>query len=358
MNPENKELIKLKTAIVVNPKIPSEIVESPLSRLIIQAGLSRIHQGKVRDTHQITQGILFQRNTDRISIFDFPLNCLMPRKAEIITAFPIFWIIGPLKDLKLKNHLIAYGSEIDRYLPQSLCNNPELQATAQVVLELAMAEFEGISRWHLSGSAYDEYINKNRVVYGQVLKEGLYEGVKLDSPIFTPHTKESVGHDEHITPEIVRKKYPWLEKRTHRINNRIYEHCVSHEIITADCKAEFSKKGVLGDEWGTPDVCRFWLLKEWLKAAKERKAPQGYDKQVMREWGKTVKTPFLDREGNQIVGINKLDPSNPEHLAFVHQLKVPDWVISETSQRYIRIFKKITDYKLGEFQKEVMKIAV
>jgi hypothetical protein len=66
-------------------------------------------------------------------------------------------------------------------------------------------------------------------------------------------------------------------------------------------------------------------------------------------WGKTVETPWG-------VGIQNLDPCNPDHIAFVHSLKVPKEVIERTVDRYHAIFERRTDMTLRKFQSEIMGV--
>jgi phosphoribosylaminoimidazole-succinocarboxamide synthase len=112
------------------------------------------------------------------------------------------------------------------------------------------------------------------------------------------------------------------------------------------------------DELGTPDSSRFTIKEDWLQAMQDGRAPQFWDKQPVRDWGATVPTPFVyqegDKKGEKIIGIKNLDPENPEHVAFVHSLEVPSEVISQASERYQQIFKKITGNSLQEYQKSYM----
>jgi len=63
----------------------------------------RSHRGKVRDTYDLSQDLIFPVATDRLSIFDFVLPALVPRKGEILTALTHFWLTKVLPDFP--NHL-------------------------------------------------------------------------------------------------------------------------------------------------------------------------------------------------------------------------------------------------------------
>jgi len=102
---------------------------------------------------------------------------------------------------------------------------------------------------------------------------------------------------------------------------------------------------VLGDEVLTPDSSRYWGLVEWQKAIKAGKLPPSFDKQFVREWGKTV-------------GIHKRNPDNEEDIAYVHGLSVPEDVLTQTTRLYRYIFWRLTGQKLEKFQKSYMGINV
>lgn len=122
----------------------------------------------------------------------------------------------------------------------------------------------------------------------------------------------------------------------------------SKGIIIADTKFEFSidecGELVLGDEILTPDSSKYWSKDEWLKAQRQRKSSEGYAKEPLRQWGMSVETPF------KVTGINKLNPENPDHVAFVQSLKVPQSELKNMSARYEKIFEMLVSQELKEFQ--------
>lgn len=331
--------------------IPKQVTESDLSLLLAKAGFIRTHQGKVRDSYELPghKDLILILATDRLSTFDFVLPSLVKDKGKVLTALTIFWLTKVLKGVK--HHLIESGSKIDKYLPTILHNNPELQTRALVVKRLEMLPIECIVRGYLTGSGWAAY-QKEKAVCGIKLPEGLYDGAKLSSPIFTPSTKAEAGHDEHITASSVLEKYgPSLDKLTLEIYNQILDYSLAKGVIIADTKFEFGEGFILGDEIGTPDSSRFWGEEEWKEMKSEKRSPTNYDKQLVRDWGKTVETPF-----DGLIGIDKLDPENAEHIDFIQRLKVPNSVLKETSLRYRHIFSRLTGLKLKTFQKSEMGI--
>jgi len=84
-------------------KVPANLVDTPVSAYLKKMGYTRIHQGKVRDTYMIDKKRLLVVATDRISIFDFVLNALIPKKGEVLTALTHFWLMNYFGE---RNHLI------------------------------------------------------------------------------------------------------------------------------------------------------------------------------------------------------------------------------------------------------------
>jgi len=259
----------------------------------------------------------------------------------------VFWLRGPLSEFN--HHLVATGKEIDRYLPTSLQNNPELQTRALVVKKLRIVPVECIARGYLTGSGWSSYQNDGTVC-GIKLPAGLCNDSQLPEPIFTPTTKAESGHDLSLDARRVTDEHgPHLKVLTLAIYSTANKYARSRGIIIADFKLEFGDNGILGDEVVTPDSSRFWHEDEWKIALKEGRIPTSQDKEFVRTWGKRVKTPFK-KNGAKIVGINNLDPENPDHLKFVHSLTVPKEVLTETAVRYREIFQQLVRVTIRDFQ--------
>lgn len=344
-------------------KIPEHLVKTALHHKILGAGLPLLNVGKVRNTFGIPDypELLLPVASDRISIFDFVLNALVQLKGEILTALTIFWL-EPKNGLlrEMPNHLIAWGAGIDAYLPQSLRGNSALQARALVVHKCDIIPVECVVRGYLTGSAWADYRNHNGLVYGEQLPAGLQDGSKLPDdifPFFTPTTKAHTGHDQPLSAAEVLEKYGgWLLDKSLQIYFIGYKYAINRGIIIADTKFEFGNEW-LADEVLTPDSSRFWLVSEWEGALKEKRTPMALDKEVVRQWGKKVETPFSDKSGKKLMGINSLkDTESQEFLEFIHGLSVPPDVLRLTTERYLEIFRLLTGYALPDFQREVMGI--
>jgi phosphoribosylaminoimidazole-succinocarboxamide synthase len=344
VNPDShqKQLLPLlpKPKEKIMAVIPKNVAESDLSQLLTSQ-LTRTHQGKVRDTYQLSDEHLLVVATDRLSIFDFVLPVTVLHKGQILTSLTVHWLTQVLQDTP--NHLVAYGSGIDKYLPTELRDQPELQRRTLVVKKLIMLPVECIIRGHLTGSGWKSY-QKDGSVCGIQLSTGLHDGSKLPQPIFTPTTKADEGHDEDLpTKEVVAQYGEQLAQTALFTYQQLANYTADREIILADTKFELGEGFILADEVATPDSSRFWDKSEWQTALTQKKSPTPHDKQLVRNWGKEQ-------------GIHLLDPKNPSHLKQVASLKVPDGLLYQTTQTYHNIFARLTSQNLPDFTVDVMHI--
>jgi len=320
--------------------IPERVAESDLSQLLTSK-LTRIHQGKVRDTYELPGNLLLVVVTERISIFDFVLPATVTNKGHILTALTIHWLTNVLQSTQ--NHLVAFGEDIEKYLPVKLRRIPSLKKQAIVVTRQEMLPVECIVRGYLTGSGWSSY-QRNGTVCGIQLPEGLHDGSKLPEPIFTPTTKAEEGHDEHLDAgEVIEQYGDDLRQQSIAIYQTLADYAQQRGVILADTKFEFGEGLILADEVGTPDSSRFWDVEEWKTAATQKKSPSPHDKQLVRDWGKTQ-------------GIHKLDPDDPTHLKLVSQLKVHQELLDKTTKTYHDIFARLTSQSLDDFTRDVMHI--
>lgn len=323
-------------------KIPANLLWNAQLERVDHALGPAMSIGKVRHTFNLKNGHLLQIATDRLSIFDFVLNAEVPKKGEVLTAMTVFWLTGPLHEIA--NHLVAYGPDIDKYLPAELQGDLDLQRRAVVIKRLYPIEYECIVRGYLTGTGLKDY-HESGIVGGHRLPEGLHDGSCLPEPIFTPSTKAEEGHDKNVAAAEVEAKYgSWPEAIALQTYTLGGYYCQKFGFIVADTKFELGlddkKRWYLIDEVLTPDSSRFWSMAEYDEAITQGRAPSGWDKQPAREWGKQVETPF------GVTGINNLSPSNPEHVAWIaDSLVIPPEIIEATSQRYQRVLKCMLDAK-------------
>ncbi|MCH7828575.1 phosphoribosylaminoimidazolesuccinocarboxamide synthase [Patescibacteria group bacterium] len=321
--------------------------ESPFSKELRKGGLDRLYQGKVRDTytHPTNSDLLLIVATDRVSIFDLVLPAFVEKKGEVLTALTHFWLRGVLSSFP--HHLRDSGMLMGNFA------SIPAQRTS-VVKKLQMIPFELIFRGHLGGSVWAAYQDTGMVA-GKQLPHGLTKWEKLSAPIFTPSTKAESGHDVNITEDEFLAATGQLGPRVVSMFAKayalVYEEARKRGILILDTKFEVGVdehgSPVIADEVLTPDSSRFTTVEDFERAMKEGRDPVFYDKETVRNWGRTVETP----KGQ---GINKLDPEAPEDLAFVASLKVPEEVLSDASSRYLEIFERITGMPLVRYQTERM----
>ena len=321
-------------------KIPELAIEKAMNRMLEAAGYARIHQGKVRDTYRISDKFLLVVATDRLSIFDFVLPVLIPGKGAVLTALTHFWLTQVFANYS--HHLVNSKKDSRHNAVNELKHElPELDIKRCLVvkdLSKEMLDFEMIFRHHIGGSVYKKYLETG-TAGGHKLPPNLPKWSRLDEPIFTPSTKEDVGHDINVDAQYFFEKTGQQGKAIvtmlQEMYKRAYAGAALKGIRILDTKFECTFT-ILADEILTPDSSRFVDNSDWEMAMTEGRDPDFLDKEPVRIWGKSVETDF------GVTGINKLDPLNPEHVAFVHSLEIPQDIITTTSNRYNNIFKRIT----------------
>ncbi len=160
------------------------------------------------------------------------------------------------------------------------------------------------------------------------LPEGLVDGSRIDTPIFTPTTKADLGeHDENVTFDDVvatvgETEATALRDLTLSVYGRAREIAAERGIILADTKFEFGRDSmgmiVLGDEVLTPDSSRFWPADEWEPGH----AQPSFDKQFVRDWLTSPESGW-DRKSGEA----------PPAL--------PDEIVEKTRARYLEAYDRL-----------------
>jgi len=159
--------------------------------------------------------------------------------------------------------------------------------------------------------------------------QALYDA--FPTPIITPTTKASEGHDEDISREDILAKgivseedYLVLEKYTRALFQRGQEMAKEKGLILVDTKYEFGKaegKIYLIDEIHTPDSSRYFYAEGYEENQKQGLPQKQLSKEFVRQW--LIANGFQGKEG-QVV---------PE---------MSDELVESISDRYIELFEKIT----------------
>lgn len=308
-------------------------------------GLRKIHDGKVRGTYdglKRTDKVgaqMLLRASNRISIFDFILNALIPQKGEILTAFSVFFFTQVLKDFP--SHLLAYGKGIDAFLPSKLQGDPELMKRAIVIQKLKMLPVEAIVRFFLTGSGWRNF-QKTGQCYGHIVPGDSWDGMELPFPLFTPTEKSDT--DPWIHHDKVAALYGSIpERRALQIGMVSRGFLQSRGLDLLDFKLEMDKDGRIGDEPPTPDSSRIVDLANRIAMTEKKKLAPSLDKEYVRSWGKTK-------------GMHQMDALNPDDIAKVQSLGLPDDVAQMTAMIYRYIFWRVSGMKLERYQAKVMGI--
>jgi phosphoribosylaminoimidazole-succinocarboxamide synthase len=279
--------------------------------------LNLLKRGKVRDIYDLGDALLIVA-TDRLSAFDVVMPDPIPEKGRVLTQISLFWfdIMKPL----VKHHVISGNPE--EY--PDICK-PYLEALrgrSMLVKKTKPLPIECVVRGYLSGSGWKSY-QKSGTVCGIKLPKGLKESDKLPEPIFTPSTKEDVGHDVNIDfEEAARLVGKSAAEKVKELSLEIYkkgsELADTRGIIIADTKFEFGLAGdeiILIDEVLTPDSSRFWPKASYKPGG----AQDSFDKQYVRDY---------------LISVN-WDKNPPAPV-------LPADVIKNTSEKYQEALKRIT----------------
>jgi len=284
-------------------------------------GLQSTYHGKVRDVYYIENELLVMIASDRISAFDVILPKPIPFKGQVL------------------NQIAAYMLEATK----DICPNWLLETPGPNVAigkKCTPFKIEMVVRGNLVGHAWRTYQTGERILCGVKLPEGLKENDYFPTPIITPSTKASEGHDEDISKEEIiaqglASEADWtiLEKYALALFARGKEIAAKRGLILVDTKYEFGKIGdtiYLMDEIHTPDSSRYFYADgfEARQAAQEKQ--KQLSKEFVREW--LIENNFMGKEG-QIV------PEMSE-----------EW-IHTISKRYIELYEQI----IGDPFKPVQK---
>ncbi len=284
-------------------------------------GIPLAGRGKVRDIYNLDDRLLILA-TDRLSAFDVVFPNPIPWKGVVLTQLSRYWF--KKTEHIVKNHVIA--ADVTEY-PESLAEHKEiLRGRSMLVKKANPLAVECVVRGYLDGSAWRDY-ERTGSVCGIELPEGLRQRDKLPTPIFTPATKATSGHDENITQEqaadiIGSDVLEFVRDTSIAIYSFAHEYLRERDLVLSDTKFEFGTLNddiILIDECLTPDSSRFWPADGYFPGGKSI----SLDKQYVRDYVEKI-------------GWDKSPPA-PE---------LPEDVIAQTTERYLTAYKKITDEDL------------
>jgi len=301
--------------------IPRELLDPARAVHTVEIpGLAAWRHGKVRSIFEAGPDRFVIVASDRLSAYDSILPTPIPGKGAILSKISAHWMRS-LKSAR-PHHLV---SDDPREFPPPFRAHADLLAgRAQYVQRAERIDIECVVRGYLTGSGWKEY-QRDGHVCGIALPAGLRDGSKLEPAIFTPATKNDVGHDENISFERMieitgRETAGELRTRSLAIYEEARAIAWERGLVLADTKFEFGRIDgalVLIDEALTPDSSRYWDRVEY-----ESGRLLSFDKQYVRDW---------------------LDASGWDHEPPAPALPIE--VVLKTQQRYLEALGRVTGTK-------------
>jgi phosphoribosylaminoimidazole-succinocarboxamide synthase len=281
----------------------------------LELPLSDRREGKVRLSWALPGNRRLLVTTDRLSAFDRVLAGV-PWKGQVLNQLAAWWFTTT-RDL-VANHLLSTPDE-----------------NATVAVAATPLPVEVVVRGHITGvtdtSLWTRYAAGARVIDGHRLPEGLRKNEPLPAPIITPTTKAADGgHDEPLSrAEVVERglvearQWDQVCDAALAVFDRGRAVAEAAGLILADTKYEFGLAPdgelLLIDEVHTPDSSRFWERSSYDERLRGGDEPESLDKEPVRR-----AFAELGYRGHG-------DPP-----------AVPAEVWSQTSQRYIHAYERLT----------------
>jgi phosphoribosylaminoimidazole-succinocarboxamide synthase len=270
------------------------------------------YRGKVRDVYTLHQDLLVMIASDRISAFDVILPRPIPYKGQVL------------------NQIAAFMLQATR----DICPNWLLEVpapTASIGHKCEPFKIEVVVRGNLCGHAWRTYSSGQRLLCGMLMPDGLQENDFFPSPLITPSTKASEGHDEDISEtEILKQRLAtpdqWEEIKKYALHlfERGKQLALKQGLILADTKYEFGLRNgqiTLMDEIHTPDSSRYFYADGFEERQKKGEKQKQLSKEFVREW--LIANHFMGKPGETV----------PE--------MTDEWV-ETISNRYIELYERVT----------------
>jgi phosphoribosylaminoimidazole-succinocarboxamide synthase len=280
-------------------------------------GQLNTYHGKVRDVYYIENELLVMIASDRISAFDVILPNPIPFKGQVLNQIAAF--------------MLKATSDI---CPNWLLDTPA--PNVAIGKKCTPFKIEMVVRGNLVGHAWRTYQAGGRVLCGVSLPDGLNENDYFPTPIITPSTKASEGHDEDISKENIiaqglasAEDWAVLEKYALALFQRGKEIAAKQGLILVDTKYEFGKIGdtiYLMDEIHTPDSSRYFYADGFEERQIKKEKQKQLSKEFVREW--LIENNFMGKEGQTV-----------PHMS-------DEW-IDTISKRYIELYEQVIGEKFN-----------
>lgn len=273
------------------------------------------YRGKVRDVYTLSTGQLLMIASDRISAFDHVLPKAIPYKGQVL------------------NQIAAYFLEATKdIVPNWFITSPDPNISFGNACEPLKVEM--VVRGYLAGHAWRTYKSGLRELCGVSLPEGLKQNDPFPTPIITPTTKATIGHDEDISKSellvqkiVTPEQWEQLCDYTLKLYQRGQQMANERGLILVDTKYEFgliNGEIYLMDEIHTPDSSRYFYLDGYQELQDANLPQKQLSKEFVREW--LMANGFQGKEG-------QIMPHMPEEFVY------------EVSDRYIELYELISGQK-------------
>lgn len=253
--------------------------------------------------------------SNRISAFDVILPSPIPYKGQVLNQIAAY-MLNATSDI-CPNWLIAVPAP-----------------NVSIGKRCDPFKIEMVVRGNLTGHAWRTYASGQRMLCGVQMPENMKENDYFPTPIITPSTKASEGHDEDISAaDIVAKglatqaEWETLCNYALQLFARGKEIAAKQGLILVDTKYEFGKLGdeiALMDEIHTPDSSRYFYADGFEERQATGERQKQLSKEFVREW--LIENNFMGKEGQTV----------PE---------MSDEWIQTISNRYIELYEKIIGEK-------------
>jgi len=273
------------------------------------------YKGKVRDVYTISNNLLVMVASNRISAFDVILPRPIPFKGQVLTQIAAY-MLHATKDI----------------CPNWLLSTPA--PNVSIGKKCEPFKIEMVVRGNLTGHAWRTYSSGSRILCGETMPDGMKENDYFPSPIVTPSTKATEGHDEDISAfEIIKQglatKADWEVLCSYAL--QLFEKgkaiAAKQGLILVDTKYEFGKIGgaiVLMDEIHTPDSSRYFYADGFEERQQKGERQKQLSKEFVREW--LIENNFMGKEGQTVPAMSD------------------EWV-DVISKRYIELYEKVIGEK-------------
>ena len=276
---------------------------------------TNFYKGKVRDVYSIRTDILVMIASNRISAFDVILPSPIPFKGQVLNQIAAF-MLNATKDI----------------CPNWLISSPA--PNVSIGKRCEPFKIEMVVRGNLTGHAWRTYSSGIRNLCGITMPDGLKENDYFPTPIITPSTKASEGHDEDISKEEIiaqglasAEDWKILEKYALQLFERGKAIAAQQGLILVDTKYEFGKIGneiYLMDEIHTPDSSRYFYADGFEERQSRGERQKQLSKEFVREW--LIENNFMGKEGQTVPHMSE------------------EW-IETISSRYIELYEKVIGKK-------------